>query len=338
VIRGLAARPWSIVTATRVALYRNGWLPRHELAHPTISVGALEMGGTGKTPATVAVASALREAGLRPAIVSRGYGRTGTHPLLVSDGGGGGPQVDASRAGDEPWLMAHLLRDVPVAVGGARELAAALMPPGKVDVFVLDDAFQHVRVRRALDLLTVDAATPFWTQYPPPSGRLREGVAAAARADAFLIRGDAEIVGSPWEAKPRLELVAQRTRLLPLGEWRQQPDGTGIDSPPQSGVAFAGIAKPQRFFQDLRTLGVSLPLAQQYRDHQIYTTTEIKGLAERARLRDCDVLLTTEKDAARLAHLELDDTKILVVTYRLALRNAAELIDLFGKSTAKDTQ
>jgi len=334
VIRDLAALPWSVAAATRVAMYRNGWLEVRQLPRPTISVGALEMGGTGKTPATVAVASALCNAGLCPAILSRGYGRAGTRPLLVSDGTGGGPRVNASLAGDEPWLMAHLLRDVPVAVAGARELAAALVPLDKVDAFVLDDAFQHVRVRRDLDLLMVDSTMPFWTQHPPPAGRLREGIAAADRADGYLVRGNAEVMGSPCAEKPRLRLVTQESRLLPLREWRREADGAGIEDPPRTCVAFAGIAKPERFFDDLRALGTSLLLAQQYRDHQVYTSTEIRGLAERARLRDCDTLVTTEKDAARLAHLELDDTNILVATYRLALRNATRLMEMLANATS----
>ncbi len=331
-IRRLAARPWSFVAAARVGMYRDGWLRSRDLPRPAISVGALEMGGTGKTPATVAVAAALRRAGIRPAIVSRGYGRVGSSPLLVSDGAGTGPKVTASQAGDEPWLMAHLLRDVPVAVAGARELAAALVPHDRVDVFVLDDAFQHVRVRRALDLLVVDTAAPFWTQYPPPSGRLREGAAAASRADAFLVRGHGEAENERWSNKPRIQLSAAPSRMLPLREWRQDAEGTAIAAPPSTGVAFAGIAKPQRFFGDLRAMGVHLELAQQYRDHQMYTATEINGLAERARLRNCRTLLTTEKDAARLAHLEIDDASIVVVTYRLELRNETDLVDLLAAS------
>ncbi len=337
-IRRLAALPWSTVAAVRVALYRGGWLQVRELPRPTISIGALEMGGTGKTPATVAVARALRDAGIRPAIVSRGYGRSGTRPLLVSNGNGDGPLVTASRAGDEPWLMAHLLPEVPVAVAAARELAAALVPTDNVDVFVLDDAFQHVRVRRALDLLVVDAASPFWTQQPPPFGRLREGVAAAARADGFLVRGSDELVGNPCGGKPRLELVARESRLLPLDEWLQDPNGAGLEKAPQSCVAFAGIAKPQRFFHDMRALGTSIELAQQYRDHQVYTATEIKGLAERARLRDCRALVTTEKDAARLAHLELDGTNIVVATYRLTISDEAHLLGMFRKSTSRGSR
>jgi len=337
VIRDLAALPWTLVAAARVALYRREWLSVHELPRPTISIGALEMGGTGKTPATMAVVNALRAAGLRPAIVSRGYGRTGTRPLLVSDGDGG-PLVTAAQAGDEPWLMAHLMPDVPVAVAAARELAAALVPTDKVDVFVLDDAFQHVRVRRVLDLLMIDSVAPFWTQHPPPAGRLREGVAAAGRADAFLVRGTAASGEHRWSQKPQLDLVARPSRLLPLDAWLRAPAGAGVEAPPRTCVAFAGIAKPKRFFDDLRARGTSIELAQQYRDHQVYTATEIKGLAERARLRGCDTLLTTEKDAARLAHLHLDGTNILVATYRLALRNEAELLALLEKTPLGDAR
>ena len=334
-IRELVAFPWTAIAAARVALYRSGRLATQELPWPAISVGALEMGGTGKTPSTVAVAEALQRVGMRPAIVSRGYGRTGTTPLLVSEGNGDGPRVNASRAGDEPWLMAHQLRDVPVAVAAKRELAAALLPVDKIDVVVLDDAFQHVRVCREVDLVVVDATRPFWSQSPPPLGRLREGAAAATRADGFLIRGTVDVMGDRWDKKPRLELTAHESRLLPLTEWLCDPDSTAVAPVPETAVAFAGIAKPQRFFRDLAALGTSIELAQQYRDHQVYTATEINGLGERARLRDCDALITTEKDAARLAHLTLDGPNILVATYRLALQNEATLLELYERSLSR---
>ena len=323
-IRKLAALPWTCVAAARVALYRNGLLRTHDLPRPAVSVGALEMGGTGKTPTTLAIATALRDGGVRPAIVSRGFGRVGTAPLLVCDGTG--PLVTATEAGDEPWLMAHLMPEVAVAVAGPRELAAALVAPDGVDVFVLDDAFQHVRVRRRVDLLMVDSRRPFWTQVPPPFGRLRESVAAAARADAFVIRGDGGVLGDRWPAKPRLQLCQAKTHFLPLWAWLRDPHAEGVAPPGTPCVAFAGIAKPARFFNDMRKAGIEITLAQQYRDHQTYTTTEIRGLAERARLRGCDTLLTTEKDAARLAHLDLDDLNIVVATYRLRLEDEEPLL------------
>jgi tetraacyldisaccharide 4'-kinase len=318
--------PWSTAAAAKAWVYARGWLARHELARPTISIGALEMGGTGKTPTTMAVTRALLDAGLRPAIVSRGYGRVGGEPLLVSPGDGNGPVVTAAAAGDEPWLMAHLLPEVPVAVAARRELAAAHIAPDHIDAFVLDDAFQHLRVARALDFLVVDGTRPFWQQTTPPLGRLRERPAAAGRADAFLLRGPAVAVPERWDKIPRYALTPCPTRLVPLQVWLRDPDADGNAVPDTPCVAFAGIAHPRRFFDELGYMGVQLSLGQSYRDHQAFSRIEMAGLAERARLRDSGTLITTEKDAARLAHLDVEDLDILVATHRLQLAETGPLL------------
>jgi len=328
--------PWNAVAASRVALYRNGWLKTQRLPLPVISVGALEMGGTGKTPATIAVASMLREHGIRAAVLSRGYARTGNQPTLV--GVGAGPIENATVSGDEPWLMSHLLPDVPVAVAARREGAARLVPDGSADVFVLDDGFQHVRVHRQLDLLVVDPAAPFWEQSPPPLGRLREGTAAACRADAFLLRGEARTaLPDAFSAQPRFNLHQLPTRFVPLSTWIANPDSAGVDAPTESCAAFAGIARPRRFVDDLRELGLRVDFAQQYRDHQTFTATEIRGLAEGCRLRECATLVTTEKDAARLAHLDLDDVNILVATHRMEFDDPTPFLEAVADARVRHT-
>ena len=163
---------WGAAAALRILLYRCGWKSRHRLQRPVVSIGALGVGGTGKTPCVAALAQLLIADGKRPAILSRGYARRGRTATIVSQGQG--LQVPVTEAGDEPAWFATALPSVPVAVAARREEAAELLL-GRVDcdLFLLDDAFQHVRVHRDVDLVVVDATAPFWEDRPPPAAPTR---------------------------------------------------------------------------------------------------------------------------------------------------------------------
>lgn len=326
----LALRPlgalWSGIAALRVTLHESGPLPVHRLPRPAISVGALEMGGTGKSPATAAVARVLSRAGLAVGILSRGYGRRSRAPLLVSDGSR--PLATPLMAGDEPTLYARTLPGVAVAVGDRREEAAALLLAARdVDVFVLDDAFQHVRVHRELDLLLVDSERPFWDQAPPPGGSLREGAGAARRADAFLITGDraswcAAELARRYPGRPTHRLRAEEPGAVPLGA-----AGSGLEELPQPALPFAGIARPERLVASLERAGVRcLPLAR-FPDHHWFRPAELERLRERARAAGARCLVTTQKDAARLA-ADHADPSIWIWRYDLAPADPAALLAL----------
>lgn len=322
----LASLPWSLAAAARVALYRRGWRRTVGLGHPTVSVGALEMGGSGKTPATAAVAEAVAGLGLRPGILSRGYGRTSSGAVLVSRGDGNGPIVEASEGGDEPWLLAHLQPSIPVAVAAKREKAAALISD-LVDVFVLDDAFQHVRVARDVDLLVVDAGTPFWLAYPPPFGRLREGRSAANRADGLLLPRDIEAIPEPLRRKPVVRLEPCLGRTLPLPAWVENPNAGQPESAPTEVYGFAGIAHPDRFAAGLRCHGLTVRGFRAFRDHEPLRARDLRSLTQAA---DGAALITTEKDAARIARFAEDFSNIHVRTYRFRIGAPAVLSDLLG--------
>ena len=179
---------WSAAATAKAKLYAAGIFPIHRLDRPTISVGALHAGGTGKTPATATVARLLQAAGQQPAILSRGYRRRGRHPSLVCRGRG--LILPIREAGDEPAWFARVLPTAMVAVAGQRERAASLVgAAGGCDVYLLDDGYQHLRVARQINLLVVDGDAPFWEGRLLPTGRLREGPAAASRADGFLLLG-----------------------------------------------------------------------------------------------------------------------------------------------------
>lgn len=317
------SRAWSTVARARVALYRRGWLARHPLERPTVSVGALEMGGSGKSPAVAALARLALEEGLRPGILSRGYRRRSRGPVLVC--AGSGLSCDARDAGDEPAMYALELPQVPVAVAARREEAAAtLLDAADVDLFLLDDAFQHLRVARDLDLLMVDADRPFWKAAPPPGGRLREGAAGAERAHGFLLVGDrngrcrAELERR-FPGRDVFDLHGVRPGAVP-----RTGDVEAGASPPQPTLPFAGIARPERLLSDLLAAGVeALPL-ERFADHHWYQQTDLDRLAASARRQGAASMTTTAKDAVRLP-AEIPGPELWIWRYRLVPEQSTAL-------------
>lgn len=327
--RRFASAPWALVTAIRAALYARGVFGKKRLDRPTISVGALEMGGTGKTPAVAMLANLLRDAGLRPSILSRGYGRENSQPTLVC--AGDGLRVGARHAGDEPAWYALTMPDVLVAVAARREQAARLVAQaGPSDVYLLDDGFQHLRVARCVDLLMVDADSPFYRSAPPPAGRLREGIRAARRADAFLVHGEARgcdaWLQSKYPGTPIFRLRAGANAVVPLANFLGAREMVGTAIPlPQSVVAFAGIAKPHRFWRSVSKAGIQVEATRGFRDHHWYAASELQKLAQTARACAAGALLTTEKDAVRLVGVSLPTLPIYVWQHRLLAADPGQL-------------
>jgi tetraacyldisaccharide 4'-kinase len=206
----------------RNALYKRGTLKTRKLPCRVISIGNLTLGGTGKTPMVVAVAGFLSENRKRPAVVSRGYGRQDeTRILVVSDGRS--LLVDARTGGDEPVLIGSKLSDVPVVVGNKRyEAAQYALKLFNPDIVILDDGFQHLQLRRDLDIVLVDAADPFGNGKLFPAGILREPVTALRRAHAVVItRADAS--GSVEELRENIRRISlprfHRFIVLSTSSW-----------------------------------------------------------------------------------------------------------------------
>ncbi|MBP7868410.1 MAG: tetraacyldisaccharide 4'-kinase [Acidobacteria bacterium] len=295
------------------------------LHHPVLSVGNLTVGGTGKTPVTAFLAAALRDAGLRPAILTRGYGGkkagTDTGTLLVSDGRQVFP--GAAEAGDEPYLLARRLPGVAV-VRGADRYAAGLWYDKRydVDVFLLDDGFQHRRLHRDFDLLLVDGRRGVGNGRVLPAGPLREPLSAAARADAVLVTRHGE--GDPVEALPR----RLRRRLGGKPVWAADlvsdglRDAEGLPmNPPLSlrglpAVAVAGLADPGQFFRMLAREGACLGEELSFPDHCPYGRAETDRIRAAVRRTGAPCVLATAKDAVKLEGLDLG-APLRVVELRL---------------------
>ncbi len=308
--------------ALRTLLYRRGLLPSARLDGPVLSVGNLSVGGSGKTPVVAFLAALLRDAGLPVAILSRGYGGARREPALVV-GDGQRVLAEASQAGDEPVMLARSLPGVVVAVGPRRDVVGRLVEArfGR-RVHVLDDGFQHLRLRRDLDLLCLDATDE--SRWPLPAGRLREFRGAERRAD-FVLLTRAESAGEARLALLEAQLGRERcvrVALRPDG-FASVSDGTPRPTPLRPFVV-AGVARPERLLADVRGAAAA-PVGQAlFRDHHAFTDEECRAAAERARAAGADALVTTAKDAVRWPAVELP-LPVLVLRQKLELLDGERL-------------
>ncbi|HEX4998882.1 MAG TPA: tetraacyldisaccharide 4'-kinase [Terriglobia bacterium] len=293
-----------LVVSARRRLYDSGVFRARRLGHAVISVGNLTTGGTGKTPLVIALARRLRDEGYRPVILSRGYRRASSGILVVSRGNG--PVVGCAAAGDEPFLIARRVPGAAVVVGSDRYLAGVEAERESLgNLFILDDGFQHRRLHRDIDIVTIDAAEWSAGERLLPWGTWREPQSAIERAHVACVQ--------PRPDEPH-------TVELPIPTFTVHPvvdgiyDGEGRQIAPESitdpVVAFAGIAKPERFFATLEDLGVHIATRVRFRDHHAYTRADINQLGSGTRI-------TTEKDAVRLEGLGAGPFLRLVISAKI---------------------
>ncbi len=293
---------------------------------PVLSVGNLGVGGTGKTPLVAWLARRLRDAGRRPAVVSRGYGgRAGRGPLVVSSGDG--PRCSAAECGDEPSMLARALDGVLVVVGSDRLRAVEAAAEGGADVALLDDGFQHRRLARDLDVVLLDATAPFGNGRLLPAGPLREPVAGLGRADVIVLTRAGP--GVPLEGacaavrrnNATAPIVAADHRLVGFADRA----GRSAAAPGRA-VAFCAIGNPGRFRADLERAGIEIVAFRAWRDHHRYTAAELGELGRSAE-RGHAVLVTTEKDLARIDGAGPQGSELLVARIEAVVQDERLLLD-----------
>lgn len=244
---------------------------------PVICIGNLTAGGAGKTPVTEFIRNRISEAGLRAASLSRGHGGSERGPLKVD------PARHSFReVGDEPLLLAATGE---AWIGRERPEAARAMAADGVQAILMDDGHQNPSLKKDLTLIVIDAGAPFGNGHVIPKGPLREKVPdGLARADAVVLMGEGPV---PPEVSAS-GLPVLRARLAPLAP-----------PPPGPLVAFAGIGRPEKFFDSLKEAGADLQDAVPFADHHPYTAADVKFLRSLAE-RDTATLVTTTKDHVRL--------------------------------------
>jgi tetraacyldisaccharide 4'-kinase len=297
-----------------------GLRKKRELPCKVLSVGNIVVGGSGKTPTVAWLANQLAARGVSVAIASRGYGRKGDAPVvLVSDG----KQLCASleEAGDEPTLLAGKCPGVPVLVGPDRyRLGCTAIEKFGTKLLLLDDGFQHMRLKRDVDLITFDGSFGLGNGHILPRGPLREPLSVLSRADVFLI------IDGPLVQQDETRL----RKLAPKASWlaatrvfkglRALSDGEATSVESLSGAKvglLAGLANPENFRRSVEQLGAQVVAERFFPDHHAHTERDLAQLQHTAPL-----WLTTEKDAVKI-HPEWDaDHCLRVLEMDLSLSNS----------------
>jgi tetraacyldisaccharide 4'-kinase len=285
------------LAALRRALYHLHILKSVRLAVPVIVVGNISVGGTGKTPLTLALAQQLINRGRHPAIISRGYGGDGCQRQVTSDN-------TADQTGDEPLLMARRYL-CPVWVGRDRVATAtqALQTHPECDVILCDDGLQHYRLQRDVELVVIDGAHGFGNGYLLPAGPLREPVSRLKRVDAVIINGKNSM--NNFNDQYIMELSGDIFYNL-----RNPEKFISISTLQTLNLhAIAGIGNPQRYFDHLKALGLTFT-PHAFPDHHPYQAGDLAFPA-------CDALLLTEKDAVKCVGFADDKYWVLRVDARI---------------------
>jgi len=269
------------LAATRRALYRYNIFTRTQLNVPVVIVGNISVGGTGKTPLTLALAAQLIAHGKHPVIISRGYGGSAHQAQAVT------PNSTAQQVGDEPLLMAQ--RNLcPVWIGENRVATAhaALAAHPECDVILCDDGLQHYRLQRDVEIVVVDAARQFGNQFLLPAGPLREPVSRLKSVAAIVYNGGTQAASAKQFAMQLQGEIFYNLLTPSQTATANQLQGLRCH-------AIAGIGNPERYFAALKKLGLSCT-NHAFADHHAYRAEELN-------FSDCDALLLTEKDAVKCA-------------------------------------
>src|SRR5437867_4101805 len=320
----------------RLYLYRKRVFRERTLGCLVISIGNLTVGGTGKTPIVEKFARALQSGGRRVAILSRGYKSVPRRrtwlsrlrgdsdlPRVVSDGKS--LLLDSVTAGDEPYMLAHNMKDVIVLVDKDRVKSVKFaIDKWKVDTLLLDDGLQYLHLKHRLDIVLVDRQAPFGNELLLPRGTLREPPRNLRRASYIFI------TKNTGESNEKLiQRIRRYNRTAEIIECAHKPlylqnvftgERLPLDRLRDTFLgSICGIAAPESFEGALKKLGAHVDLAKRYIDHHYYTEAELTTFITRCIRRDLAVIITTEKDAVRMPHLPEADVKVPICFLRVEI-------------------
>lgn len=316
----IAGKIYGKVMSLRNSLYQKGFFRSHDLGKKVISVGNITAGGTGKTPLTALVAKILFENDEKVCILTRGYGRKNPKDrVIVSDGTR--VLADAETAGDEPFELAQMLIGKASVIADADRVGGATLANRELNptVFLLDDGFQHRRVKRDIDIVCIDATDPFGGNKMLPSGRLRERLDGLKRADIIVLTR-ADLAKDIDETQEKIRAIVGTAPIfrceslvmgvVPLSEFLSGSlDPRPVDefvSDLRPG-AFCGLGNPNNFYKKLEAYlhnsssPSNLLFSRSFRDHHKYSSNDVKEIVELAERNAANAIFTTPKDAVKLS-------------------------------------
>ena len=325
----------------RSELYKKGVFSSFSLGGKVVSIGNITVGGTGKTPLVAFAAETLFEAGEKVCVLTRGYGRENPKKrVLVTDGGE--ILADARESGDEPFELAGKLSGKAVIVADADRVSAGRWAREKfgITAFVLDDAFQHLKVKRDLDIVCIDATNPFGSGKVLPAGILRERLENLKRAGAIVITRS-NLADDIEHLKAQITRFTDCPVYISHNEFstfKQLNNFDKDDIDQNSGIqnstlktrnalAFCALGNPENFFEQLKREGFKLVSREVFPDHHFYSPKDIVKIEDRARQSGAEILMTTAKDAAKLKGLKTA-LPVFIAENRLIFRNQRDFVNL----------
>jgi tetraacyldisaccharide 4'-kinase len=307
-----ASKLYGVGVSVRTRLYAKGWLKQKRLKAVVISVGNLSVGGTGKTPLVIWLAEKLLAQGHRVAILTRGYrGKDGSS--------------------DEVELMRSRLQNRVVFGVGKNRFAEGqrIESHQAIDIFLLDDGFQHLQLARDLDIVLMDASRPVGGQPLLPAGPMREPISAVARGDIIVFTRTENAPGAK-EAIQRfwtLPIFAASTSLLGFRYLSTEgPLQTVADLGSGPFFAFCGLGNPEAFERDLQRWGI-MPVGHMFfPDHHRYTLENVQAIEQAALRLGAKSLLTTEKDFWNLKDVQFSALPVFVALIDLEISSETEFL------------
>ncbi len=298
----------------KLAGYKVGVFKRKKLGCYVISLGNITVGGTGKTPTAQRLARDIRDMGYRVVILNRGYRAKWKGDVgIVSDGKT--LQMDAAQAGDEAFMLAKHLPNVPVLIGPERAVTGQYaIDHFGAEVAILDDGYQHWQLERDMDIVLIDAVNVFGNNYMLPRGTLREPISHMERADVCLLtKVDQAAPGSNRYIRDTIEKyndhalivesIHQPRCFIELADWYEDMAAPGIDISEMKGrrvMAVSAIGNPASFEQTLSDIGAVIIESLRFPDHHDYTPEEMADVVDQALRQGAEAIVITEKDAVKV--------------------------------------